>query len=213
MGSGSISVLHFANMHLIGGSAEDSDVDALARLLSESSISLTMPLISRFEAMIVDDTLPEHSYQEFLAKHPVFLDPLAAETIDRHRLGDDLVTDFVIRRHDNRYLAVEIEKPRDRVFTRRGDLSAPFTHTFGQVVDFIGWLDEHVPYARTKLPELEAADGLLVIGRRSELNPTEVAKLRRYCQDRHVDVCTFDDLAVRATHLYESIRYRRDNRT
>ena len=42
---------------------------------------------------------------------PVLIDPLAAKVIDRQRLGLELTTDFVVRRLDNEYLLVEIEKP------------------------------------------------------------------------------------------------------
>ena len=200
------AVLQFALQDLF--TRNDSSVGDLAALIADSSISLTLPLIDELEGLVANDSLPEHEYQVFLATNPVFLDPLAAEAIDRHRLGGELVTDFVIRRHDSRYVAVEIEKPRDRIFTLQGDFTAEFTHAFGQVVDFIGWLDENVAYARTKLPELEAPDGLLVMGRRSELNAKNTAKLKRYCQNsRRVEVWTFDDLVIRARHLYESIRY------
>ena len=213
------AVLHFAQMDFMAGYGEhlktsqgedEAEWVELATLLAEPTISLTLPLIADFEQLVHDDSQPEQSYQSFLAANPVFLDPLAAETIDRQRLGDDLITDFVIRRHDGRYLVVEIEKPRDKIFTAQNDFSAPFTHGFGQVIDFMGWLDENVAYARNKLPGIEAVDGLLVIGRRSDLSAEGAPRLRRYSQNsRRVEILTFDDLATRARHLYASIRYGR----
>jgi Domain of unknown function (DUF4263) len=200
------AVLQFAMQELFTDFGERGLAE-LAGLLADTSVSLTWPTIEGLRRRVQDDDLPEAEYQSYLAAHPVLLDPLAAETIDRHRLGSDLITDFVVRRHDNRYVAVEIEKPRDRIFTKQGEFTADFTHAFGQVVDFIGWLDENVAYARTKLADLEAPDGLLVMGRRSDLSEIDSARLRRFCQNsRRVDVCTFDDLVHRSASLYASMR-------
>lgn len=187
------------------GAAQD-----LADLLAESSVKLTRPLIGRLSELVGTNDSDEHTFQTFLARHPVFLEPLAAEVVDRHRLGDDLVTDYIIRTHDDRYTVVEIEKPQDNIFTARLDFTSEFTHAFGQVVDFLGWLDHNVAYARTKLPHIEAPSGLLVIGRRSDLSDQGSAKLRRFSDNsRRVSVVTFDDLIDRAMALYRSLRYER----
>lgn len=200
------AVLQFAMQELFSDFGEPGLFE-LAGLLADTAVSLTWPTIEGLRRRVRNDDLLEADYQKYLAAHPVLLDPLAAETIDRHRLGDELITDFVVRRHDNRYVAVEIEKPRDRIFTKQGDFTAEFSHAFGQVVDFVGWMDENVSYARTKLVDLEAADGLLVMGRRSDLNENDAARLRRFCQNsRRIEVCTFDDLVQRAATLYKSMR-------
>jgi hypothetical protein len=105
--------------------------------IRESSIALTSSLLREFETLI-QDVSRESEYQKFLERHPVFVDPLAAEVISQRKLGLEFVTDFVIRRHDYRYVVVEIEKPRDRIFTLKNDFTAEFTHAVGQVLDFQG---------------------------------------------------------------------------
>lgn len=172
----------------------------------ESSIVLTASLIDDWEALVAQD-LPEHQYQDFLEKHPVFVDPLAAEVINRKRLGLELVTDFVVRRHDSRYVVVEIEKPQDRIFTRADDFSAAFTHASGQVLDFQGWVAENTAYAQKHLPGIESPHGVLVIGRRGALTPQQEAKLRRWLTNsKNIEVLTFDDLTTRARALHASLR-------
>ena len=203
-----LSVVQFAHHDLIFSFDDNEGPARLAALLGESSIGLTMPMLSQLEALIQEEE-PELRYQQFLAAHPVLLDPLAAEVLDRHALGDDLITDYVIRRHDSRYIAVEIERPQDQIFTKGGDFTSIFTHAFGQVLDFIGWIDSNVAYASTKLPGVEAPTGMLVIGKRSTLSVAEEEKLRRFvANSRRIDVVTFDELLTAGQGLYSSLHYK-----
>ncbi|MFI7077160.1 Shedu anti-phage system protein SduA domain-containing protein [Micromonospora sp. NPDC049903] len=175
------------------------------KVLTAGSIAIPAPLLDTFENLISQD-LPEERYQEFLKAHPTVLDPLAAEVIAKHRLGDDYVTDFVIRRHDLRYLVVEIEKPQDRIFTSKNDFSREFTHALGQVLDFQGWVSESGDYARKKMPGIENPQGLLVMGRRSSLTAQQETKLRRWCMNsKTIDVVTFDDLVTSGRRLLKSL--------
>lgn len=176
------------------------------KVIRNSSISLTESLIEEFADLIAARRC-EAEYQAFLEDHPVFLDPLAVEVSNRARLGGDLVTDFVVRRHDGRYIVVEIEKPWDSVFTKRRDFSSAFTHAIGQVLDFQGWVSANVAYARTRLPSIENPAGLLVMGMRSDMSEEDQAKLRRWsANSRSIEVATFDDLLARARSLYASLR-------
>ena len=60
------------------------------------------------------------------------------------------------------------------------------------------------------LPNLEAPTGLLVMGRRRDLDDQGASKLRRFSENsRRVLIVTFDDLEDRATNLYRSLRYDR----
>jgi hypothetical protein len=172
-----------------------------------ASITLTEGLIGEFASM-VSENLPESAYQNFLTAHPVFLDPLAAEVMPQERLGTEFVADFIIRRHDSRYVAVEIEKPVDRIFTKSDHFTASFTHAVGQVLDFQGWANENISYAQKKLPNIENPAGLVVIGRRSALSPRQEARLRRWTNNSsNIEVLTFDDLVTRSRLLHRSLRF------
>jgi hypothetical protein len=178
----------------------------LMRVFAESSIVLTQRLIDEFRDLIIAN-MAEKEYQRFLEQHPVFLDPLAAEVYPQASLGLEYVTDFVLRRHDDRYTVVEIEKPQDRIFTTSNDFASQFSHAIGQVLDFQGWIADNVAYAQRRLPFIENPRGLLVMGRWSDLTDLQKAKLRRWSTNsRHLDIITYDELLARARHLYRSLR-------
>jgi hypothetical protein len=178
----------------------------LMRVFAESSIVLTQRLIDEFKDLI-NTNEAEKEYQRFLEQHPVFLDPLAAEIYPQASLGLEYVTDFVLRRHDDRYTVVEIEKPQDRIFTLSNDFTSQFSHAIGQVLDFQGWIADNVAYAQRRLPFIENPRGLLVMGRWSNLTDLQKAKLRRWSTNsRHLDIVTYDELLTRAGHLYRSLR-------
>lgn len=184
---------------------EGVGLDDFYDMMTSGAIKLSRPLLQQFDEMIRCD-LCEEDYQVFLKQHPVFLDPLAADVIPKQKLGIEMVTDFVLRRYDNKYILVEIEKPQDRVFTSTNDFTADFTHAFGQVLDFQQWVDSNAAYARTHLPGISSPHGLLVIGRRADLTDENTAKLHRFVTNSSaIDVVTFDDLLGNATSLYEVI--------
>lgn len=191
---------------LSGGSQATGFAGHFMRVSSESTIRLTHRILDAFSRMVMED-LPEEHYQAFLKQHPVLLDPLSAEVLPKHRLGSELVTDFVIRRHDYRYVAVEIEKPQDSIFTLANDFTAAFTHAFGQVIDFQSWIGGNIAYARTRLPHIDNPQGLLIMGRRSDLDEGQVQKLRWWqANSMTVEVLTFDDLVERGRLLLRSLR-------
>ncbi|WP_432981555.1 Shedu immune nuclease family protein [Dactylosporangium sp. CA-233914] len=194
-----------ANKNQVVGGVNDF-TEHVMKVLAAGSIAVPASILDDFEAL-VSKNLPEERYQEFLKTHPTVLDPLAAEVIPKHRLGTEYVTDFVIRRHDLRYLVVEIEKPQDRIFNSSDDFTREFSHALGQVLDFQGWVAEHGEYARSSLPNIENPRGLLVIGRRSALTARQESKLRRWSINSNlIDVVTFDDLVTSGRQLLGSLR-------
>jgi hypothetical protein len=177
-------------------------------VFSEATIKLTSRLIDAFETLISQDQ-SEEIYQRFLMDNPVLIDPLASEILPKKKLGLDFVTDFVVRRLDNEYVLVEIERPQDSLFTGSHDFTARFTHAIGQIIDFQEWVDQHGEYARTLMPGISSPRGLLLMGRRSQLSDRQTAKLKRYSLTLSaVDILTYDDLLERAKNFYRNIHRR-----
>lgn len=200
----SIANLESIRNQVDGGHNEFSEY--LMKVFSTGSIAVSSAVLDEFSALVAQD-LTEERYQEFLKANPIILDPLAAEVVPKHRLGSDYITDFVIRRHDGRYLVVEIEKPQDRIFNGNSDFTSAFSHAMGQVLDFQGWVAENSPYARSKLPNIEHPRGLLVMGRRSSLTTKQEDKLRRWCANSNwIEVATYDDLVISGRQLILSLR-------
>jgi len=180
-------------------------------IFAESSIKISRRLIEELRSLVKREAR-EEEYQCFFAKHPVFLDPLANKVISKQNLGSEFITDYVIKRLDNEYLVVEIEKPQDALFTQKNDFTANFIHAFGQVIDFQEWVDAHGEYARSQMPGISSPRGLLIIGRKTNLSPGQLSKLKRYLTNsKSVEVLTYDDIIERAENLYNNIHKNSKN--
>jgi hypothetical protein len=178
-------------------------------VFTEPAIKITSRLIVAFETLISENH-SEEFYQRFLTQNPVFIDPLASEVIPKQKLGLEHVTDFVIRRLDDEYILVEIERPQDAIFTGSNDLTARFTHAYGQVLDFQEWVDAHGEYARSLMPGIFSPKGVLIIGMRNALSAEQIAKLKRLnINSRSIAVLTYDDLIRKAKDLYQNIHTKR----
>ncbi len=190
----------------LDGEGSVSFATRFMQVSADAAILLTATLLDRFAALIAEQA-PEAAYQTFLQAHPVLLDPLAAEVLPTAALGLEFKTDFVLRRHDNRYVVVEIEKPHDRLLTGKHDLSAAFTHAVGQVLDFQQWVADNAAYAQKSFPGIASPAGLLVMGRREGLPERARSKLNRWqTNSRHIELVTYDELLARGTTLLRSLR-------
>lgn len=167
-----------------------------------SSLKLSKEVIREFEKLI-DLEKREEDYQIFLSSNPIFINPLSHEVFNKQKLGDDLITDFVIKTLQNEYLLVEIEKPQDNIFNKKGDFSAGFTHAYNQVLDFMLWVDENISYAQKKMPGIVSPNGILIIGRNVELNDKQKLKIRYFNKNStRIKVYTYDDILENANKLY-----------
>ena len=127
--------------------------------------------------------------------------------MDKHRLGSDLITDFVVETLKKEYILIEIEKPQDNLFTAQGYFSTKFSHAFGQVIDFIDWVENNIAYAQTKLPGISSPKGILIIGRSKFMTEEESRKLKRFNKNSNtIEVLTYDDILHRAKSLYSNIK-------
>lgn len=170
--------------------------------ISRSSLKLSKEIIREFEKLI-DLEKKEEDYQKFLSSNPIFINPLSYEVFNKQKLGDDLITDFVVKTFQNEYLLVEIEKPQDKIFNNKGDFSAKFTHAYNQVLDFILWVDENISYAQKKMPNILSPNGILIMGRSIDLNEKQRLKIRCFNKNStRIKVYTYDDILENANKLF-----------
>lgn len=184
-------------------------VAAVADFIADSSIKITKKKLREF-AQLIDDCKREEEYQIFLKNNPVFINPLSSRIIDKHKLGDDLITDFVVKTLENNYILVEIEKPQDRIFNKQNDFSASFIHAYGQVLDFISWIDGNIAYAQKKLPNISTPNGVLIMGRNTLLTAEQQKKLEYFNSNSpRIKIYTYDDILENATRLYQNLVHSR----
>ena len=148
----------------------------------------TFENLADFKA-VLDDASDERIVQEFLAATPVLLGPLVPLggtywCLDRPRLGAEYVPDFLLAAITStgfEWLAIELESPVARALTKHGVPARKLAEALGQVRDWRVWLTENISYARVErgLTDIDGnLDAVVIIGRRSTLNPRQVTKYR-----------------------------------
>lgn len=107
-------------------------------------------------------------------------------------------------------MLVEIERPRDALYTKDGDPADRHKHGQQQIMDWIEWLDENKDYARKNIPALSKVkepEYRLVVGLRSNTSEKHQRALRRKNVELHrIETMTFDDMLDRAKQYLDNLR-------
>jgi len=174
----------------------------------------------------------EEDLQRHLEAHPMLLVQSLTGghgrwVIPRQRLGAEFVTDFLVGERSSmghEWLAVELESPRARMFTKSGDPSARLTHALRQITDWRAWLKNNQNYAARPRPESglgltgisPSLPALVLIGRRAETDEGTSARRRQMCEDLNVEIHSFDwllDVAENRARIVDSARQSRRARS
>ncbi|MCJ7484688.1 MAG: DUF4263 domain-containing protein [Candidatus Aminicenantes bacterium] len=152
----------------------------------------------------------EHDIHSYLQNNPILLIQHLGGghgrwVIPKLRLGAEHVTDFIIgHRHSYgfEWQALELESPKARMFTKSGDPTMQLTHAIRQIQDWRAWLQRNQDYAaRTRsehglgLTDIVAAiPGLILIGRRIDIDPTSNDRRRQMANDLNIQIHSYDFL-------------------
>ncbi len=172
-----------------------------ARHATETPLEAHRRHLRVFEALLTKDAVREEEIKQFLKSESsrfIFgLDALRMYT--EHELGSDFQTDFVLEYPRQRYVMVEIENPRHRLYTTKGK-SAALVHACQQVEDWQQWVEENNAYAQKKLPGCASPEGLVIVGRASALTDDDRKRLERSNVNTRgrMTINTYDDLIERA---------------
>lgn len=190
--------LYFTTQHLLGMDASNdaSSPTAVAARIRE--------LADDFEA-ILESATREEDIQRFLTANPALIDMRAIEIKPKVRLGDDFVTDYVVRLPGDEYVFIEIEAAKRLLYTLKNDPTAEMTHAIKQVEDWLEWSYENKSYLAKKLPGLHDPQGVVIMGRRETLTEGALQSLRRRNRLNAIKVRTFDDLVDIARATAENI--------
>ena len=201
--------------------AQAERLDFLMDMLVDTHLVLNREILDQFAALLDQGPEREEALHQFLVDHPVLLDPFVTELRTKHELGDDFITDFVVRRTNDEYVLVEIENSTDELFKVDGSFTAALMTAVGQVRDFQAWIADNIAYAQTKLPRIRHPDGLVVSGRRQSLSSIMEKRLseENFSRRGHIKIVTFDDLLNQGRLVYRNAIERpivlrsRDQRT
>ena len=162
----------------------------------------------------------ERQMQRFLESYPILLARLLGGghgrwVIPHTRLGSQYVTDFLIGTRStlgSEWMAVELESPRARIFTNRGDPTATLNHAIRQITDWRNWLSRNRDYASRPRDQdgLGLTDidpnlpGLILMGRRSANPSGSIERRRRLASDLRIQIHSYDWLKGGPEKLVDS---------
>jgi hypothetical protein len=173
--------------------------------LSARWLTISEPLLQRYEALIASRPDDEPSFQSFLTDHPQVLDPMAAEIWPKPNLHGAQIPDFVIRRFDNSYVVVEIEAPAKQLVTSTNQMSSWVTHAAAQAAEYRRFV-ERLPSVQAHFPDLDQVACLVVVGVEQGLNAQQQQTLRNYNREHYgLQVVGFDWLVRRARAIRENL--------
>ena len=176
-------------------SGESPETTLVSEIMATATLSISDEICNEAEDLVRQDLL-EKVYQDFFEQHPALLDPLASSVVPRQNLADLWKTDFVVKRFDDQYLFVELEKPRDSLFSNYPQPSCAFSHALGQVMSWFAWIDDNTEYAQKHgFPNIHRPRGLIVIGRDYALNDEQRRMLRMMNElmDHRIQIWTYDN--------------------
>ncbi len=152
----------------------------------------------------------ERSMQKFLEANPEFLIQHLGGghgrwVLPHQRLGSQFCTDFLIADRNSMgygWEVVELESPKARMFTKRGDPTAALTHAIRQIADWRIWLAANVDYAQRSraagglgLPQIHArAEGLILMSTRAQESPENAVRRRELSITNGIAIHTYDFL-------------------
>ena len=178
----------------------------------------------RFQALLDDESHPESVYQKFIEEHicltpcvefPLLQGgrgPLAECVVTQPSLLElkEKIPDFLYftgNSGDIKSFLIEIERPRKRWFTQRGDPTAEFTQarnqlnrwrTWFQDAGHLIWFEKRYEVRNSPLYDrTHTQHYVLAIGKRSHIVSNEFNKLRSGVQSADVTCMTLDRLEPR----------------
>jgi hypothetical protein len=157
----------------------------------ENYVVATTPSRDDVETLksLIADARSEQPLQEVLASRPVILRCLVSAApdvwvFDRRKFGSEFIPDFLVAYRNSagmNWTLIELESPAVLTLTTRGRPAAKLNEALGQIRDWRIWLRKNISYAHAQLGlrGIDAeAPGIVIIGRRSNVKPTNVERYR-----------------------------------
>jgi hypothetical protein len=159
-------------------------------------------ILHQYKSVVNEKNYKERVIHKFLKDHPILLFPTKKRLLYEYRLVAQKrlkhKIDFIIELTTGRYILVELENPKHRIFTKAGDYSAIVNHAEKQVEDWIHFLRINRESVEEDLPGIIAPEGVVIIGRSNYFTSEQLEKIRIRNEKHSVKLFTYDDLAEEA---------------
>jgi hypothetical protein len=170
-------------------------------------LRISSELVEGFRKTL-DAANDERPLQRFLERNPgPLVIPLRGGhgrwVLPQTRLGGQYVPDFMVAEKSSigfEWVAVELESPRARLFTKRGDPAVALNHAIRQVSDWRAWLKSNRAYAVA--PRNDSGLGLvdvdsdvpawILIGRRFDQDPADNSRRREMSQRLNIAIHSYE---------------------
>jgi len=173
-------------------------IDPSVRNLTPEQVSKDVAAFTK----LLNSKARESKLQTFLASHSYFfsgmIDPYAPSPLySKVKLGHDYEVDFAWLYYDSfgpEWRLIEIENPNTSLFTKSGNASFALNHAIQQARDWAAWVHDHPGYAKTLMPTISYPFCYIFMGRRKDLTPRDIEKLKRYRYDhrKELEIHTLD---------------------
>lgn len=164
---------------------------------------------------LLDSCAPEQEVHDLLRENSYFFSELMrmhgqSPLYSKIKLGNEYETDFVyfdLGSFGPDWKLIEIERPGARLFTKSGSPTAELNHAIDQIRCWQDWIVENSAYAQKLMPGIRYPHGYVFIGRRSELTPDNMKKLRRLSYEcrSYAHIHTLDRLTDGASYALHNI--------
>lgn len=185
----------------------DGYAQHLIQSLSSRWLRFGYGALDEYEELLKNQADHEPPFQDFFKKYPQFLDPMALQVWSQPDFHGALEPDFIVRRSDDTYLVIEIEKPSKRLITKGCHLSSDATKAEKQATDYREFLSDRIMEARGTFPKFKNAECLTIVGTEREFNSRQQDALRQVNETRagSSKIVGFDRLLTRAKTLLKNL--------
>ena len=186
---------------------DENEYKFLMNLIIQTTLKINDKTCVDLESLLKKD-LPEKQFQKFFEKHPEILDPLATEVIKKQDFGKEFFSDFVIRRLDDQYIFIEIEKPSKQLFTKKLYPTQKLSQPIGQILNWFVWIEDNINYAQSHgFPNIHSPKGVIVIGRKNKLTEKENRQLKILNDIYYpkIEILTYDDVLKNARNIIKNL--------
>lgn len=200
------------NQFIVGLIHHDPKFEPLreAIILSEDKLKLIRENIISFEEILNAAGREEEAHQ-FLKNNEIIMGLTSnIEPLSKLKLGDEYVTDFVIREIPDGYIFIEIERPGIKLFkkTTPPDRTYEFNHAIQQLENWKAWIARNHSDIAAKLPEVSPRPICwLIAGRSTTLSDEEKSRLAEINEEYkgNYKIFTYDDLLDRVKTVISKI--------
>ncbi len=173
--------------------------------LNDSKKEIITKVKEQWISLIDNESTNEHNVHEFIDNHSgLFFGTNEGFAISKVKLSDEYITDLVILRdkasYGFEYELIELESPRDKTFTQKGNQSANLTEAIQQIEDWQRWIQNHLesskklfPSKKFNLTHIPQIKYTVIIGRREELGIYDNKRFQK-TSNSGIEIRSFDYL-------------------